>query len=285
MKAIRILLAVLQLGFFLGATACRRAPAPDQPIEKADKPSGPKLEGKDLILRKGLEITLVQDGAGVAAKPRKILVENPSGAEGLAFTWRLADHAGSSPESLPSGALPEPGDGSGKMTLANTVDGRRMTLPLFWPGGELFLSNSTAIWLSDKAFDELKKEGKTVWGLGLLDNPLLGPAQGNELIEASLELANRGLEAWPDKKAAAQELKVTDDSADFSLKLNGVTREVAVLEAGNWLARLKILDNAQNPLILEVEVAPETKAANLFFPLSWIRPWLNYRVSEIALKP
>jgi hypothetical protein len=177
------------------------------------------------------------------------------------------------------------GEDFGKMTLANTVDGRRMTLPLFWPGGELFMSNSSAIWLSDRAFSELKKEGKTQWALGLLDNPLLGPVQGNELIEMSLESVNRGLEGKPEKRAEAMELKVTDKSADYSLKLNGVEREVEVIEAGNWLAKLKILDNAQNPLILEVQVAPESSAANIFFPLSWIRPWLNYRVEEISLQP
>lgn len=283
MKAIRILTAGLLLGLVTTSNACRRAPAPNQPIEKSTETSGPRLEGKDLMLKKGLQIKIVQGSGAATQKERNLVIENPSGAEGLAFTWYLG--GSNKPETQPSAGIPEGGDDSGKMTLANTVDGRRMTLPLFWPGGELFMSNSTAIWLSDRAFSELKKEGKTQWGLGLLDNPLLGPAQGNELIEASLETANRSLEGKPEKKAEALELKVRDDSADYALKLNGVEREVDVIEAGNWLARLKVLDNAQNPLIVEFQVAPETSAANLFFPLSWIRPWLNYRVTEISLKP
>ncbi len=281
MKSIRIFLISLALG--LSLTSCRRAPAPDQTVEKAAKPTGSRLEAKDLILRKGLQIKIVQNAEGLQGKARNIQVENPSGAEGLSFLWRISGGPAGNPESQPAVPTADEGNDFGKMTLANTVDGRRMTLPLFWPGGELFMSNSSAIWLSDRAFSELKKDGKTQWALGLLDNPLLGPAQGNELIETSLELMNGGLEGKPEQKAAAMELKVTDKSADYPLKLNGVDREVEVIEAGNWLAKLKILDNAQNPLILEVQVAPDRSAANIFFPLSWIRPWLSYRVEEISL--
>jgi hypothetical protein len=275
----------LALGLALGASSCRRAPAPDRTAEKPAKSSGASLEGRDLILRKGLQIKIVQNAAGLQGKTRNIQIENPSGAEGLSFLWRVSGNQAGVAESQPTVPAAEAGEDFGKMTLANTVDGRRMTLPLFWPGGELFMSNSSAIWLSDRAFSELKKEGKTQWALGLLDNPLLGPAQGNELIETSLESVNRGLEGKAEQKAAAMELKVTDDSADYPLKLNGVEREVEVIEAGNWLAKLKILDNAQNPLILEVQVAPERSAANIFFPLSWIRPWLSYRVEEISIQP
>lgn len=283
MKSIRIVLISLALG--LALASCRRAPAPDQALEKPAKASGPKLEGRDLILRKGLQIKIAQKGEGLQGKTRNIQVENPSGAEGLSFLWRISGGPAVNPESQPAVPEAEGGNDFGKMTLANTVDGRRMTLPLFWPGGELFMSNSSAIWLSDRAFSELKKDGKTQWALGLLDNPLLGPAQGNALIESSLDLMNGALEGKPEQKAAAMELKVTDKSADYALKLNGVDREIEVIEAENWLAKLKILDNAQNPLILEVQVAPERSAANIFFPLSWIRPWLSYRVEGISFQP
>ena len=283
MKGIRVFLISLALG--LSAGSCRRAPAPDQAIEKPAKATGPRLEARDLILRKGLQIKIVQNAEGLQGKTRNIQIENPSGAEGLSFLWRISGGQTGNPESQAAVPTAEAGNDFGKMTLANTVDGRRMTLPLFWPGGELFMSNSSAIWLSDHAFSELKKDGKTQWALGLLDNPLLGPVQGNELIETSLELMNGGLERKPEQKAAAMELKVTDKSADYPIKLNGVPGEVEVIEAENWLAKLKILDNAQNPMILEVQIAPKRSASNIFFPLSWIRPWLSYRVEEISFQP
>ncbi|MFO1462581.1 MAG: hypothetical protein U1F66_02310 [bacterium] len=272
-------ISCLLLGLVSIGLACHRAPSPDRPIEAPKANPGKKLEGKDLILRKGLEIKIVSPDGG----KRTLRIDNPSGAEGLTFEWRLASK-GDATETRPS-----PGaaslENSGKMTLANTVDGRRMTLPAFWPGGELFMSNSSALWLSDRAFSELKKDGKTQWTLGLLDNPLIGPLQGNDLVEASLEMTGRSLDNKPEQKAQAQELKVTDKSADFALKLNGADAEVEVIEAGNWLARLKILDNTQNPLIVEFEVAPEAKGtAALFMPLRWIQDKLNYRVEEISLQ-
>ncbi len=258
--------------------ACHRVPSPDRPIEAPSGNSGgsgKSLDSKDLTLKKGLEIKVT-----MAHGVRTLTIDNPSGAEGLTFDWQAEEKSGAS-ESRPSKSL----ESSGKMTLANTVDGRRMTLPAFWPGGELFLSNSSAVWLSDRAFSELKKDGKTQWTIGLLDNPLVGPLQDDAMVEGSLESANRALENKPDKRSSAQELKVTDKSADYPIKLNGVAGKVDVIEAENWLGRLKILDNAQNPLILQFEVTPQAKGIlTLFSPLSWIRDKLDYRVEEISLK-
>ncbi|HCU24024.1 MAG TPA: hypothetical protein DF383_03325, partial [Deltaproteobacteria bacterium] len=201
------------LGTF--GTACRRTPAVDK---KASAFSKAESEApQNLILKKGMRIKLrqlefVDEGKLIPSEQehgwvRTLSVENPSGAEGLSFQWHLA-------ASVPA---PETGsrfNASGKMTLANLVGARRMTLPLFWPGGELFLSNSSAIWLSDEAFAELQKQGKTAWSLGLVDNALLGPAQGLAFLESSLENVQRSLESKPDEKAAAGELSITDKSVD-----------------------------------------------------------------------
>ncbi|MCE9624859.1 MAG: hypothetical protein K8R69_05315 [Deltaproteobacteria bacterium] len=278
MKRFATFLALNLLWF----ASCHRAPSPDRPSEKTAKPSGKSLESKDLTLKKGLKLEIVQESGALKGKTRTLTVENPNGAEGLSFQWNLEEKNKGGTES--QGQPPLSAENDGTMTLANTVDGRRMTLPAFWPGGELFMSNSSAIWLSDRAFSELKNDGKTQWAIGLLDNPLLGPLQGNELIEKSLEATTRGLDNQPEKKSAAQEIKVTDKSADYPIKINGIDGEVQVIEAENWLAQLKILDNAQNPIILEVEVAPGSKAADgIFSPLSWIRGWLSYRVTGITL--
>jgi hypothetical protein len=185
---------------------------------------------------------------------------------------------GKTPESQPSAA------GSGKMILANTVGSRRMTLPLFWPGGELFMSNSSAVWLSDQAFAELKKEGKTQYDLGLVDNPLLGPAQGLPILENGLAAYNQGLAANPERKAATLQWEVSDKSLDYALKVNGVLTEVEALEAVSPVAKIKVLNNPQNPLVLEVEIAPGDRPATaLFLPLSWVRGLLSYKVESLDM--
>jgi hypothetical protein len=55
---------------------------------------------------------------------------------------------------------------------------------------------------------------------------------------------------------------------------------VDVVELGNWLARLSVLDNAQNPLVLAVQIAPEASPAELLFsPLGMLKGLLEYQVT------
>ncbi|HKY64463.1 MAG TPA: hypothetical protein VJR29_13720 [bacterium] len=257
--------------------ACKRQPSVSEGKKSSD------LQGRGFSLKQGLEIAIAQErqveegqlAAGKGPWIRKLRIENPSGAEGLSFTWKMG---GPSTESQPSAA------DSGKMILANTVGSRRMTLPLFWPGGELFMSNSSGVWLSDQAFSELKKEGKTQYDLGLVDNPLLGPAQGLPILEHGLAAYNQGLATRPERKTQDLQWEVSDDSRDYALKVNGVLVEVEALEAVSPLAKIVVLDNPQNPLVLEVEVAPPSSAARaLFLPLSWMRGLLSYKVESLDL--
>lgn len=258
-------------------SACKRQPS--LPDGKASAPAS----ARSFSLKEGLEISIVQErqisggqlAAGKGPWIRKLSIVNPNGAEGLSFTWKMGG-VSESQASADSDA--------GKMILANTVGSRRMTLPLFWPGGELFMSNSSAVWLSDQAFSELKKDGKTQYDLGLVDNSLLGPAQGYPLLENGLAAYQQGLAAQPEKRAAALQWEVSDKSLDYAVKVNGVLTEVEALEATSPLAKIKVLDNPQNPLVLEVEIAPSSSVANaLFLPLSWVRSLLSYKVESLDL--
>jgi len=278
MSYFKVYALALSLAALTLAPACKHQPTAPQGSGSGD----PQARG--FSLKQGLEIAIaqesqVQEGELAPGKGpwlRKLKVENPNGAEGLSFSWIIG--ASSSPESQASEA------DSGKMILANTVGSRRMTLPLFWPGGELFLSNSSAVWLSDQAFAELKKDGKTQYDLGLVDNPLLGPAQGLPLLENGLAAYSQSLAVSADKKNAALQWEVSEKSLDYALKVNGVLTEVGAFEATSPLARIKILDNPQNPLVLEVEIAPSrSPASTLFFPLSWVRGLLSYKVESLDL--
>lgn len=270
--ALALSLAALSL-----APACKRQPS----VSEGKKSTDP--QGRGFSLKSGLEIAIAQErqvqegrlAPGNGPWIRKLRIENPSGAEGLSFTWKMG---GPATETQTSEA------GSGKMILANTVGSRRMTLPLFWPGGELFMSNSSAVWLSDQAFSELKKDGKTQYDLGLVDNPLLGPAQGLPLLENGLAAYNQGLVARPERRLQDLQWEVSDDSREYALKVNGILVEVEALEAVSPLAKIVVLDNPQNPLVLEVEIAPpSTPARALFLPLSWMRGLLGYKVESLDL--
>jgi hypothetical protein len=55
---------------------------------------------------------------------------------------------------------------------------------------------------------------------------------------------------------------------------------VDAVEVGNWLAQLSVLDNAQNPLILHFQIAPQATLAELIFsPLGLLKGLVEYQVT------
>ncbi len=217
---------------------------------------------------------------------RMLTLEEPSGAEGLVFSWINSPENPSlanDPSSAPPQAQVYDLDGvqNGKMSLPNQTQARRMTLPLFWPSGDLFLSDSSGIWFSDAAFEELRKNKTTQWNPGLLGNALLGPAEGIGAIENGLNRlqamateANQG-----DSKGQAVEL---DGVEKYLLKVDGKNQEVEVLAATNDMATYKILNNAQNPIILELTLAPKASQLQILLsPLGILKGLVEYRIVEV----
>jgi hypothetical protein len=297
LEKIKILTILLCLFAAVGP-GCRKT----SNISQGPSPTGlsPEALTESLKLKSGMQIRLKQGAlawgdqwiplpAGQFAQ-RSLSILNPSNAEGLAFGWTLkVPLAGTpTPESAPSGLSASPQlqikGWEGKMTLANATDSRRLTLPAFWPDGELYLSNASAIWLSDRAYEELKKTRQTEWGAGVLQNPLVGPLQGLELLEKGLSQLQNQVEQSPESIQNAGKILAEKKLGRYSLKVNGADREVEVVEAKNWLAEYKILNNAQNPLILQVRFLPEASAGSrIFSPLSPLQSLLEYEVTEIDL--
>jgi len=261
-----------------------------QPIQLPLKlQQGMKIFLKNQIL----DLSSTQGGG----KGRTTLVLNePSGAEGLSFTWSSSrTPRQSKPESQPSeenqrGQVILQEDAAffahsgGQLSLPNLINARRMTLPLFWPKGDLFLSNSAGIWVSDVAFEELKKNRKAQWQAGLLKNPLLGPVENLPLLHQGISRFAQGLQEKPKQLAQALEVKAQRGTQEFPLKVNGKKGVVSALVAQNFLFQYKILDNAQNPLVLELTLAPEASFGEILFsPLALIKGWVDYRVVEIQL--
>ena len=285
------------IGLFLlvGPLACRHKPAVDQPIKDSQSPAQAEIPTENLKILPGMKIKLRQKGIGgennISLSEQGVLrtlkMENAIGAEGITFNWSLlGSEAAKGPESQPSkeSAAPPKASQEGRMTLANLVGAKQMTLPAFWPEGELYLSNSSAIWLSDHAFQELKKNHETTWQLGLTGDTLIGPAQGFGLVVAELKNFQQSLDKKPEEQKNAAHFEGGKKIKPFSVKINGQTGEVEALEASNEWIQLKILNNPQNPLILEMLFQPKASAGVMIFsPLTLLKPFLEYRVEEIDL--
>jgi hypothetical protein len=274
----------------LAVTAqCRRSP--ELPGTVPGQYDRLKLkEGMKVILSHRI-LDLDSTRMGEAGR-RTVIIEEPSGAEGVLFTW-LTSPAAATPSPQPSASpqseewvsIPLMGPSEtqeGRIALPSILNARRMTLPVFWPQGDLYLSDSAGIWLSDAAFEELKDRRKTQWQPGLLQNPLLGPAQEIPILEASIEKLEQMAQRPGVDPETTAEIKVSKNSEKYLLKINGKEEVVEVMTAENWLARYKILNNAQNPLVLEIQLAPKASPAELLFsPLALLKNMVEYRVEEI----
>ncbi len=279
----------LLTSWILGAPACKRAPDPGTAIVKGEGSAGKRVGADGLKLLPGMKITLsqnfpMQNGTQVRVLPgihRNLEIDTPPSSEGLTFHWELKWENSTETPSIPT---TETYREEGTMTLANLMQAKGMTLPVFWPPGELYLSNSAAIWLSDKGFQELKKEKRSAWSLGILGSSLWGAVPSAGLFEQLVKNFQQGLEKQPEKLLALQEIRLLDKSDPYSLKVNGSVQEVTTLVAGNWLAQIRILDNAQNPLILEVRLFPDSKLGEILFsPLAPVKSLLEYKVESIDL--
>lgn len=285
LKTIVFLLLLLSLG------ACKKkAPSPEAISSRDPQTLALKLKEGVKINLNYVDLEKGSDRLGTVLT-REVSLKNPGGAEGMTLQWREAMEG---PETMPSlqgqvitldenGALPNPlrgliSSGGGQLSLPNLTLAHRMTLPAFWPSGDLYLSDSSGIWLSDVAFEEIKREGKTQWDAGLFYNPLLGPAEDLRGFRRALALLENEIHNEKAKMEKSRVFKALGKGR-FTLKVDGKDQTVEVVEIGNWLARLTVLDNAQNPLILKFQLAPEAGIGEILFsPLGRVKGLVEYQV-------
>lgn len=173
----------------------------------------------------------------------------------------------------------EPGDGtalppeiqletrtaSGTVTNINLREPHAALLPAYWKEGAFSAENEkSGIWLSDDAFQELSRTGKTILNLGIFDSSV------NTIVKSASDLQS----AYDTLKNKAEEdgefhdltlLQADAQPIDYSLTVNGKKRTVSALKVRNWFAELVILNNRQNPLILKVTMNPLFAGATEMF--------------------
>ncbi len=296
---------ILLMVFSLGWMSCKDSSGP-KGNESSDS-SGLNAGSETLKLTEGMQIVLQQqvfdqeNNVWAEKTHRTLVIENPGDAEGLSLSW-YSPHAqrdiipgqeiimgsGTPPPStgLPPdvGLLPQnpPLALEGKLSLPNIMNSRQMTFPLFWPAGDLYLSNSSGIWLSDAAFKELREDSKTQWNTGLLENAILGPLQDLHWFEIGLRQLARSFSQDEAGKEGLQRIELEKKNAKFSIKINGVQKDIKVMVVENPLARYVVLNLPQNPLILEASLSPHASPAQILFsPLGLIKGLVDYKVVEI----
>jgi hypothetical protein len=156
--------------------------------------------------------------------------------------------------------------------------------PAYWTGGQFdLLQQKSAIWLSEDAFAELSRTGKTT-----LNFDVVGEAASQivkNVTELNIALAKLRNQATAEEQHKDLNLLEADaQPVEAPLKVNGSEVKVSVIKARNWFGEIEVLNNPQNPLIVKMTLNPASASAvNLTQGLSALKNVFGYEVTNLII--
>jgi hypothetical protein len=160
------------------------------------------------------------------------------------------------------------------------------SLPASWPEGELTLrEEQSALWLSDDAYLELSRTGLTTLNLGVFDDETNRLAQGLQDVNKALS-ALRTRASEDGKNHDLTLLKADAERVTIPLEVNGTEVKVTAIRAKNWFGEITVLDNRQNPLVLQLKINPLSAglAETLGGSLSSLDQLLGYEIKKLRVQ-
>ncbi len=147
---------------------------------------------------------------------------------------------------------------SGTVSEINLQSAHVLGSPTYWQPGPVSLNgDKSGLWLSDDAYQELDKTGKTALSFGLVDDA------ANQLFKGLKEVADafaklKGNQKVEEKKKEITLLEAEKDPVEVTIKVNGKDVKVHAIRAKNWFGEVLVLKNRHNPLVLKLSVNPVT---------------------------
>lgn len=223
-----------------------------------DGDGGGTPSSDDLALQEEMKIGLGSTAFVGLAGPTEINPDEPGGGrlvsvesiqhgEEVSLTWRQTVEREITPETPYTAgddeSTPTPEveivEENGAITATGLGDAHKPYLPMYWPQGTV-TSETSAIWLSREAFDELKSTRQTVWSHDVLTRI---SRLSEDAVQQIREGANEVDEVY---------LNAEEDFDDLELTVDGQTTTLTTIEAFDTFGNAyQILDNEQNPLILK----------------------------------
>lgn len=177
---------------------------------------------------------------------------------------------------------------SGTLELINLSTSHKTFFPVYWnEGNQSAAEEYSAMWLSDDAFQELSRTGKTALSFNLFHESSAQAVRGvNNLQEALDTLRNESGAVAKEGREDIDLLEVTDDSAKYDVEIDGNKVTVEAIKAKNWFGEITILKNRQNPMILELSINPLAAGVNelLGQKVGDLQSLFGYKVTKFSLK-
>ena len=161
---------------------------------------------------------------------------------------------------------------AGSIASESLASADLLSLPEAWQEDDAGVSESSLIWLSRSHYDELVNTRATVVSLGLFDESLMrvedATNQFTSIVDKLSGLLDPilGTDEQPAQETAEDTQSLLTLQADpawgeYVLLVDGVKTSARVVEAKNAFASYKILANADNPLILEIQLTPLSRGS------------------------
>jgi hypothetical protein len=178
------------------------------------------------------------------------------------------------------------------VTLKGTVatdalaDGTSLLLPTAWTqGDEPAQAGKTLLWLSKAQYQQLVDTRKAKIDLGLFDSDLSGAMSAVQGFQTFLDWVNHK-QSDPAQRQPLDVMSADENWGSYALTVDGVSQTVRTVEAGNAFARISVLANPDDPLVLQVRVTPAAYGPDaLLAPASAFAKALGYEVTEIKTAP
>lgn len=175
---------------------------------------------------------------------------------------------------------------SGSVTAIGLSNPHTTSLPASWPEGARSLNEvQSGLWLSDDAYLELSRTGLTTLNFGVFDEETNRLAQGLQDVNKALS-ALRARASEDGKNHDLTLLKADTGRVTVPLEVNGAEVKVSAIRAKNWFGEITVLDNRQNPLILQLKINPLSAglAEALGGSLSSLDQLLGYEIKKLRIQ-
>lgn len=181
---------------------------------------------------------------------------------------------------------------SGSIASESLASADTLGLPESWPEGDGGLSASSLIWLSRTHYDELVNTRSTIVSLGLFDESLMRVEDATNQLTSIVGKLSGLLDPFLGEQETTVEVDEDTESlltleadsnwGEYALLVDGVQTKVRVVKAKNAFASYTILANADDPLILEIQLTPLSQGnLELLSTDGFAEGFGGYEVTEI----
>ncbi len=176
---------------------------------------------------------------------------------------------------------------SGTLQFINIKNSHSALFPAYWKEGtQNAVEEFSAIWLSDDAFQELSRTGKTSLSFNVFHESAAQVIGGaGELQEAVEALRDESQSAAREERKDVDLVEVIDDAFEYEVLIDGNKVTVETIKARNWFGEIIVLKSRQNPMILEANINPLAAGVNeaIGEKVGSLQDLFGYKVTEFHL--